>query len=159
MDDEGVSNMTMSHAATLGVKEQMATRIALFTAGAVLASWAPIVPYVKTGAALDDAALGLLLLCLGGGSIVAMPLSGAMAQRFGCRAVIAAGSTAFILMLLMGAGVAIGTTLGTEWLPVRLLPGLEKLPDWTLWPAIALLGATRRVESSYLSSGSGPHTP
>ena len=26
---------------------------------------------------------------------------------------------AFILMLLMGAGVAIGTTLGTEWLPVR----------------------------------------
>lgn len=91
--------MTMSHAATLGVKEQMATRIALFTAGAVLASWAPIVPYVKTGAALDDAALGLLLLCLGGGSIVAMPLSGAMAQRFGCRAVIAAGSTAFILML------------------------------------------------------------
>lgn len=52
---------------------------------------------------------------------------------------------AFILMLLMGAGVAIGTTLGTEWLPVRLLPGLEKLPDWTLWPAIALLGATLMV--------------
>lgn len=84
---------------TPSLKEQTATRIALFTAGAAIAAWAPIVPYVKIGAALDEAALGLLLLCLGCGSIIAMPLSGAMAQRYGCRLVIAVGSAAFILTL------------------------------------------------------------
>jgi uncharacterized membrane protein YjjP (DUF1212 family) len=52
---------------------------------------------------------------------------------------------AFILMLLMGAGVAIGTTIGTEWLPVQTAVPLQKLPDWTIWPAIALLGATLLV--------------
>jgi uncharacterized membrane protein YjjP (DUF1212 family) len=52
---------------------------------------------------------------------------------------------AFILMLLMGAGVAIGTTIGTEWLPIQTALPLQKLPDWTLWPAIALLGATLMV--------------
>lgn len=52
---------------------------------------------------------------------------------------------AFILMLMMGAGVAIGTTLGTQWLPYRTLSTLEKLPDWTVWPCIALLGATLLV--------------
>ena len=52
---------------------------------------------------------------------------------------------AFILMLMMGAGVAIGTTLGTEWLPYQTLNSLDKLPDWTVWPCIALLGATLLV--------------
>lgn len=54
-------------------------------------------------------------------------------------------SGAAILMLLMGAGVAIGTGIGTEWIPYRTLSMLDALPDWTLWPAIALLGGTLMV--------------
>ena len=52
---------------------------------------------------------------------------------------------AFILMLMMGAGVAIGTTVGTEWIAYQTLSGLDKLPNWTIWPSIALLGASLLV--------------
>lgn len=52
---------------------------------------------------------------------------------------------AFILMLMMGAGVAIGTKFGMDWVPFQTLSSLDKLPDWTLWPCIALLGMTLMV--------------
>ena len=52
-----------------GRLEQMSTRIAFFIAGFGLAAWAPLVPYAKARAGLDEATLGLLLLCLGAGSI------------------------------------------------------------------------------------------
>ena len=55
-----------------------------FAAGA----WAPLVPFAKQRLALSDGALGLALLCLGLGSIVAMPLAGALAARLGCRRVL-----------------------------------------------------------------------
>jgi len=47
-----------------------------------------MVPFVKTRAGLDDAALGLVLLCLGAGSLIAMPLAGALTARHGCRKVL-----------------------------------------------------------------------
>jgi predicted MFS family arabinose efflux permease len=71
-----------------GRPEQIATRLAFFVAGFGMAVWAPLVPFAKARAGLDDAMLGLLLLCLGAGSILAMPLSGALAARFGCRRVL-----------------------------------------------------------------------
>ncbi|WP_049721036.1 MFS transporter [Gilvimarinus polysaccharolyticus] len=66
---------------------QHATRAAFFIAGCSLAAWAPLVPYVQARASLNEAQLGLLLLCLGIGSLCAMPLSGLLATRFGCRRV------------------------------------------------------------------------
>lgn len=74
------------HAASAAARAS--TRAAFFLAGFGLAAWAPLVPFAKARAGLDDGALGLLLLCLGAGSIAAMPLAGALAARFGCRAVI-----------------------------------------------------------------------
>ena len=65
-----------------------ATRAAFFVCGLGTASWAPLVPYAKARLGIDSGALGLLLLCLGLGSIVTMPASGALAARFGCRRVI-----------------------------------------------------------------------
>ena len=56
-------------------------------------------PFVKVRASVDDGRLGLLLLCLGIGSIVTMPFSGALTARFGCRRVIAAGALAFAATL------------------------------------------------------------
>ncbi len=61
--------------------EQSSTRIAFFIAGFSVASWAPLVPYVKQRMGLDEGTLGLLLLCLGVGSIISMPLAGALAAR------------------------------------------------------------------------------
>jgi predicted MFS family arabinose efflux permease len=70
--------------------QQISTRVAFFIAGFALAAWAPLVPFAKDRAGLDEAALGLLLLCFGAGSIVSMPLAGTLASRLGCRAMIAA---------------------------------------------------------------------
>ncbi|TDX79653.1 putative MFS family arabinose efflux permease [Neorhizobium sp. R1-B] len=76
-----------------GRREQFATRAVFLIAGLGMAAWAPLVPFAKARLAVGDAAFGLLLLCLGLGSIVAMPITGVLASKFGCRAVIAASST------------------------------------------------------------------
>jgi len=49
---------------------------------------APLVPYAKQRLAIDDAWLGLLLLCLGAGSIISMPATGMLIERYGCRVMI-----------------------------------------------------------------------
>ncbi len=68
--------------------EQRATRIAFFIAGFGMAAWAPLVPLAKARVGADDSQLGLMLLCLGAGSILAMPMAGALTSRFGCRRVV-----------------------------------------------------------------------
>ncbi len=82
-----------------GRQQQSATRIAFFIAGFAMAAWAPLVPFVKLRAGLGEGGLGLLLLCLGGGSIAAMPLAGALAARFGCRRVLIAAAALLCLTL------------------------------------------------------------
>ncbi len=73
-----------------GVAEQRATRIVFFITGFGSSAWAALVPFAKARADISDGALGLLLLCLGFGSIVTMPLAGALAAKLGCRRVIVA---------------------------------------------------------------------
>ncbi len=70
-----------------GAAEQRATRLVFFIAGFGNSAWAALVPFAKSRADISDGALGLLLLGLGIGSIVTMPLSGACAAKFGCRRV------------------------------------------------------------------------
>ena len=85
-----------------GRPEQRATRIAFFIAGFAVGAWAPLVPFVKARGGLADGGLGLLLLCLGAGSITVMPSSGALAMRLGCRRVllVACGVVCLALPLL-----------------------------------------------------------
>ena len=74
--------------AAIGASERLSTRIAFFIAGLAMAAWAPLVPYAKARTGIDEGMLGLLLLALGAGSLVTMPLTGAIAARYGCRRVI-----------------------------------------------------------------------
>ena len=101
-----------------------ATYAAFFVAGFGPGTWAPLVPYAKERLAIGDGTLGLLLLCLGAGSIATMPLAGALAARFGCRRVIWAAALVMCaaLPLLAAAGtipllalslLLFGTGLGT----------------------------------------------
>ena len=69
-------------------RQQAATRAAFFIAGFALSAWAPLIPFAKDRAGLDEAALGLLLLCFGAGSLAAMPLAGALTTGVGCRPVV-----------------------------------------------------------------------
>lgn len=61
-----------------------------FIAGFTLTAWSPFIPYVAKQCQLDEGALGLLLLCLGLGSVLFMPMTGMLTARFGCRNVILA---------------------------------------------------------------------
>ena len=63
------------------------TRAVFLVLGVVTAAWAPLVPDLKLRLALDDAELGLMLLCIGGGSLLAAPVTGLVVARVGCRAV------------------------------------------------------------------------
>ena len=89
-----------------GRLEQFSTRVAFFIAGFSLAAWAPLVPYAKARVGLDEGTLGLLLLCLGVGSIIAMPLAGALAARVGCRRVLLLSSAIICLCLPLLATVS-----------------------------------------------------
>lgn len=70
--------------------QQHATRAAFFLPGFATAAWAPLVPFAKHRTGLDEGSLGLVLLCLGAGSLLAMPIAGMLAARHGCRAVMIA---------------------------------------------------------------------
>ena len=78
----------MSTQTNPGLLQAHATRIAFFIAGFGMAAWAPLVPFAKERLGIQDAALGTLLLCLGAGSIVAMPLAGVLTSRVGCRRIL-----------------------------------------------------------------------
>lgn len=69
-------------------RTRLATRLAFLAAGFGLASWAPLVPFARDRVGADEGALGLLLLCLGVGSVTAMTLAGILSARWGVRPVI-----------------------------------------------------------------------
>jgi len=80
-------------------RQKSSTRWAFFIAGFAMAAWAPLVPFAKARAGLSEGSLGLLLLCLGAGSLITMPLAGALAARIGCRRVIVGAAALVCLML------------------------------------------------------------
>ncbi|MEJ7559582.1 MAG: MFS transporter [Pedobacter sp.] len=76
-----------------------ATKAIFLVCGIGISSWAPMVPYAKERLALNDANLGLLLLLLGGGAIVMMPVTGLLSHKFGSR-IVMLWSAIFIAVLL-----------------------------------------------------------
>jgi predicted MFS family arabinose efflux permease len=76
-----------------------ATKAIFLVCGIGISSWAPMVPFAKERLALNDANLGLLLLLLGGGAIVMMPVTGVLSHKFGSR-IVMLWSAVFIALLL-----------------------------------------------------------
>lgn len=58
-----------------------------------------MVPFVKQRLQIDDASLGLLLLCLGVGSVAAMVRTGPWCARIGCKPIVLLGGLCMALML------------------------------------------------------------
>lgn len=96
-------------------RTRLATRLAFFAAGFATACWAPLVPYAKQNVGVEDAALGMLLLCLGVGSIIAMPLTGWLSAQIGSRPMINLGgfgvAAALPLLTLAGSPFALAAAL------------------------------------------------
>ena len=80
---------------------RLATKLAFFTAGFAMASCAPLIPFIKQKVGADESQFSLLLLCLGLGSIIAMPLTGLMAARRGPRPMVLLGGFGVIIFLPM----------------------------------------------------------
>lgn len=103
---------------------RLATRLSFLVAGFGIAAWAPLVPFAKDRLAIDDGTLGLLLLCIGIGSIAAMMATGPLSTRYGSRPIILFGGFGLALLLpflaiadstlslglaLLGFGAALGS--------------------------------------------------
>jgi predicted MFS family arabinose efflux permease len=91
---------------------RLATRLAFLVAGFGIACWAPLVPFAKARLGVDDGVLGILLLCLGGGSVVAMLATGVLSARFGSKPIIVAGCLGIVLILPMLAIASTHQALG-----------------------------------------------
>jgi MFS family permease len=103
---------------------RLATRLSFFAAGFAVACWAPLVPFAKANVGVGDGRLGLLLLCLGIGSVVAMPMTGWLSARLGSKPLILGGGLGLVLLLpalaaaesaavLAAALLLFGASLGT----------------------------------------------
>ena len=76
---------------------RLAVVAVFFLNGTSLGSWFVRIPAVQEGLSLSEGLLGLALLGAAVGALVSMPISGALASRFGSRRVV--GATALLLPL------------------------------------------------------------
>ena len=84
----------------IGNAQVHAVRAFFFIGGFESASWAPLVPLLRERLAIGDDVLGMLLLCVGIGSLVTMPLAGALSTRLGCRKVLAVTAVVYAAVLV-----------------------------------------------------------
>src|SRR5271170_577668 len=93
-------------------RAKLSTRLAFIAAGFGAACWAPLVPFAKTRCQLDDGTMGLVLLLLGAGSIVAMPLAANLSARFSSKPVVLSGGVGLALILPLLSIVSSPIALG-----------------------------------------------
>jgi predicted MFS family arabinose efflux permease len=86
-----------------------ATYIAFIGSGFAFASWASRIPQVRDQLSLSSAQLGLVLLSIAAGSMIALPLAGSVIHRIGSRHTVAAMA---VLLCLGVATVAVGYLIG-----------------------------------------------
>ena len=87
------------------------TRLVFLTVGIGVAVWAPLVPDAKLRLELDDSQLGTLLLALGLGALVALPVAGPLVQARGPRSVILGAGLVFCALMPMLALAPTALTL------------------------------------------------
>lgn len=92
----------------LHARARVATGTVFAVTGATFATWAARVPAVRARLDLSPGELGIAFLGLAAGAIVALPVSGLLAGRWGSRRLARAGLTLYCLALL---GPALAPTL------------------------------------------------
>lgn len=80
---------------------RLATRLAFFTAGFSMGCSAPLFPFIKNNVGADEAKFGLLLLCIGVGALVAMPITGGIAARYGARRMVMLGGAGLVVFMAL----------------------------------------------------------
>lgn len=109
---------------SLAAPARLATRLAFFAAGFGMGCSAPLFPFIKANVGADKAQFGLLLLCIGVGALIAMPITGSIAARYGARKMVllgGAGLVVFMVVLTLANSIAMlgvvlffwGASMGT----------------------------------------------
>ena len=113
------SAATVSAAPSTAVAAALrATYVAFFGAGFAFATWASRIPQIRDLLDLGSAELGLVLLSVAVGSLVALPLSGAIVNRWGSRRTVAANA---LLLTVAFLALAAGTAASSLGIPVVVL--------------------------------------
>ena len=90
-------------------RARVAVAVAFVVNGFAFASWISRVPAARDALGLSSAGLGLLLLCLAVGSVVALPLTGPVVHRTGpARGVLGGATLVLAGLLLLALGVSAG---------------------------------------------------
>src|SRR5580698_3296794 len=96
-------------------RAKLSTRLAFVAAGFGVACWAPLVPFAKTRCHLGDDTMGLVLLLLGAGSIVAMPLAANLSARFSSKPIVLSSGLGMAVILpllsIVSSPIALGVAL------------------------------------------------
>ena len=87
--------------------QRLSTRFSFFGLGFATAAWAPLIPFAQQRLHFNHADFGLLLLCGGLGAMLAMPATGKIVQRIGCRVPI---GFALLLLAVLLPSLSLWTT-------------------------------------------------
>ena len=120
----------------------LATYAVFIASGIAFASWASRIPQVRDRLHLDPSELGLVLLAMAAGSVIALPLSGVIIGDFGSRWTV---RTTALLVAVAMAVISLGYLLGV--LPVVIglfLFGLG-LGTWDVGMNVQGASAERRL--------------
>src|SRR5918911_1165896 len=91
-------------------REKVAVGVTFAMNGLAFAGWLARAPAVRDDLHLSAAGFGLLLLCLSGAAIAAIPLVGPLVQRIGPARAVLLGSLTLVTGLI---GLAIGAAAGS----------------------------------------------
>jgi MFS family permease len=121
-------------------RNRAAVSVLFFLNGAIFTSFFARLPQVKADLGLSDGELGGALLCATGGLVIAQPVAGALAVRFGSRPVCMVGALGY------AAGVALAAAVDSL-LALALALGLAGIANGALDVAMNVQGVT--VERRY----------
>ena len=86
-----------------------AVYVAFIGSGVAMSSWATRIPAIRDGLELTPSRLGLVLLAIAAGSIIALVMSGQLVAKFGSRMVVTAMA---VLLAIAMTGIALGYHAG-----------------------------------------------
>jgi predicted MFS family arabinose efflux permease len=142
-------------------RARRATSTFFLLVGVAFATWAALVPFAKTRLALDEGALGSILLAFGGGTIASTPVAASLIRRHGSRATLLGAGPALCLFvpflalapspivlaaLLFGFGVFagfLGVAANTQAIAVQAMSGRPLMSSFhALFSVGGLVGAS-----------------
>ncbi len=97
-------------------KRSLATGAGFFILGFLFGNWATLIPYIKRSFAIDDAVLGMMLLCLPMGAMLFNPVAALSIRRFGFQRVTVAGMVLISIVYLLPVSMP-----SVYYLPISLL--------------------------------------